>query len=673
MIEEFLNGGGGDQCGAPNPLQSLTRNVEGGRFSSFLQERWVPATDPSFDFQRPLCNDGEIHDALHNFIGSTVNGAPLVLPESAGTLAPEDHASFIARSTMLARQLAPEPQVGAANVASLASTFHVSPVPPPVAALQTTSWPGIDDDWTVGQEHLNMFEEAWGQAQQQQQQQQQQPPMSFHGALPQTLNSVGNDWATEFIGPSTGHAQEPVRPGDLEAAWKQAESVEEDNDKALEAAWGEAAAQGFPVESEGTALNTTPAESAAVQASAKQIAESMGADPLLEGTEFMKFMRQLGSGALKVEGNTVVEGTGNSSAEPIGPLSDAERFGFGEDTHAAADAWTDEFEGFESGAIPDRAFAIGGDYTFTSPAGNPFIGHVRAFAKGQELLAAGQTADAALAFEAAIAQHPENAEAWRLLGIAHADGDNDQQAIAALTAAHSLDPTNLATLLALAVSLCNDLHKERSVDALAEWVRTNPRYSALPVPPIEDIRRQTLANNSDVQQGFEGFDEMLESYSRCMQTLALFNEARATPAGQNDTDVHVALGLLYNLTYDYDQAAEMFRAALAQRPDDSMLWNKLGATLANSNKNEQAIEAYNHALRLRPGYIRAHSNLAISLVSANRPEEAAREFLRALELDPSADHIWENLKIAFSMMHREDLVQKTDFRTPDFFRSDIDF
>ena len=227
MIEEFLNGGGGgsDQCGAPNPLQSLARNVEGGRFSSFLQERWVPTAEPSLDFQRPLCNVGEIHDALRSFIGSTVSGAPLVLPESAGTLAPEDHASFIARSTMLARQLAPEPQVGAANVASLASTFHVSPVAPPQAA----SRPGADDGWSVGQEHLDAFEKAWGQAQK------QQPP-TFHGALPQTLGNVGNDWATEFVGPHTGHAQEPVRPGDLEAAWRQAEGAVENNDKALETA-----------------------------------------------------------------------------------------------------------------------------------------------------------------------------------------------------------------------------------------------------------------------------------------------------------------------------------------------------------------------------------------------------------------------------------------------------
>lgn len=657
MLEEFLNGG--DQCGAPNPLQSLTRNIEGDRFSSFLQERWVPTTtNPDFDFQRPLSNDAEIHEALHTFIGSTVSGAPLMLPESIGTLAPEDRAAFLERSTMLARQIAPDPQLGASNVASLASTFHVNAAQPP----QLMSNPALDEGWDISPEHLESFEKAWGQQQQQ-----------------------SSSWATEFLGPQAQEMmmmmqQQDAQQGDLEAAWKQAieqvggaESVE---DKALEDAWKESSNTSTSATDAGTALDTTPEESAAVMATAKRILETMGSEPLIENTEFMKFIRKLSSGELRVLGNTVVEGSPNASAADItgsGPLSAAERSGFGEDPSVAAESWNDEFERFEDGAIPERAFAIGGEYSFTAPSGNPYIGHVRALAKGQELLAAGRTADATLAFEAEVAQHPENAEAWRMLGMAHADGDNDQQAIAALTAAHTLDPTNLATLLALAVSLCNDLHRERSVNALAEWIRTNPKYATLPVPPLERFMPQGEEAAAAREEGFEGFDEMVEAYSRCTQTLTLFNEALETPEGRADTDVHIALGLLYNLTYEYDMAAEMFRAALAQRPDDSMLWNKLGATLANSNRNEEAIDAYVHALQLRPGYIRAHSNLAISLINADRPMDAAKEFLRALELDPSADHTWENLKIAFSMMHREDLAQKADLRDPDFFRPEIDF
>lgn len=42
-----------------------------------------------------------------------------------------------------------------------------------------------------------------------------------------------------------------------------------------------------------------------------------------------------------------------------------------------------------------------------------------------------------------------------------------------------------------------------------------------------------------------------------------------------DADACVVLGVLYNVSRDYDSAAEAFRRAIEARPNDHSLWNKV--------------------------------------------------------------------------------------------------
>ena len=63
------------------------------------------------------------------------------------------------------------------------------------------------------------------------------------------------------------------------------------------------------------------------------------------------------------------------------------------------------------------------------------------------------------------------------------------------------------------------------------------------------------------------------------------------------------------------------RSALGIRPKDYSLWNKLGATLANSSRSQEAIAAYQKALDLKPNYMRAWTNMGIA--QARRPAGSA--------------------------------------------------
>ena len=106
------------------------------------------------------------------------------------------------------------------------------------------------------------------------------------------------------------------------------------------------------------------------------------------------------------------------------------------------------------------------------------------------------------------------------------------------------------------------------------------------------------------------------------------------------------------------------------------MYNRVGATLANSGKAEDALQFYYGALALNPAYIRARYNLGISCNNLRRYEEAAQHILDALVLqdsdgvrDPSglveqpaitSSALWDSLKTTCMHMQRADLAALCD-------------
>lgn len=109
------------------------------------------------------------------------------------------------------------------------------------------------------------------------------------------------------------------------------------------------------------------------------------------------------------------------------------------------------------------------------------------------------------------------------------------------------------------------------------------------------------------------------------------------------------------------------------RSDDYLLWNKLGATLANSSRSEEALGCYYNALQAKPSFVRARANLGISYMALRQYDKAAQYFLSAISMHPEARHIWTNLQMVFMSMDRNDLVDKTAANDVEVFRGDFDF
>mmetsp|Transcript_4603 Transcript_4603/g.6296 ORF Transcript_4603/g.6296 Transcript_4603/m.6296 type:complete len:630 (-) Transcript_4603:67-1956(-) len=288
------------------------------------------------------------------------------------------------------------------------------------------------------------------------------------------------------------------------------------------------------------------------------------------------------------------------------------------------------------------------------------------FGEGMRHFEAGEIGPAILSFESHLQNvDPDHAEAWRMLGKCHAENDEDRKAIACLERAVERDPYSPESLLALGVSYVNELDHRRALDNLKSWITHNPKFAGMDVSAGEIDGLYGSGEEEETSGVKSEFDEVQRLLLRALD-YDLADEG-------STTDVREALGVVYNVSQDYNAAVESFRAAIASRPDDYQLWNKLGATLANSSQSAEALPAYHEALKLKPRYARAWLNMAISHSNLQNYDEAARCYLQTLSLNPNAGHCWSYLRIALTCSERWDLLPLAAKRDLDAFGEHFDF
>lgn len=340
------------------------------------------------------------------------------------------------------------------------------------------------------------------------------------------------------------------------------------------------------------------------------------------------------------------------------------------------DQW-DGFDTLHADNIRDPHF---GDYLFEDA--NPFSSLSDPFNEGVKIMAEGGNLSlAALAFEAAVQKDPQHIDAWTHLGAAQAQNEKESPAIRALEQALKLDPSNLDALMGLAVSYTNEGYDSTAYRTLERWLST--KYPSIIAP-------SDLTPDSDV-----GFTDRHQLHSRV--TSLFIAAAQLSPAGDHmDPDVQVGLGVLFYGDEEYEKAVDCFSAALGSadpgastsRSQIHLLWNRLGATLANSGRSEDAIAAYEKALTLTPNFVRARYNLGVSCINIGCFDQAAQHLLGALTMHKVVEreglervrevvggagaavdreglerlmgmnqstNLWETLRRVFSQMGRRDL------------------
>lgn len=314
---------------------------------------------------------------------------------------------------------------------------------------------------------------------------------------------------------------------------------------------------------------------------------------------------------------------------------------------------------------------------------NPLQTHPNPLEEGQERLKSHDIVNAVLLFEVAVTKEPENAFAWQLLGTTQVENEQDAQAIRALRRCLELQPENLTALSTLATSYTNESMQRLAFYSLIKWLKYHPDYSHLlkndeqagRLLAASESMNETdtpfyMATLSVVHAG--DFIDLQEVFLKAVR-----ESSSSLNSNKIDPNLQCCLGVLFHLSAEYDKAADCFKTALQIKPNDHLLWNKLGATFANNNRNEEAIDAYYQALKLCPGFVRARYNLGIGCMNLGAYREAVEHFLTALIQQSQAnltddylsetrklkkmnsqqmsETIWSTLRLALSYLNRSDL------------------
>ena len=233
--------------------------------------------------------------------------------------------------------------------------------------------------------------------------------------------------------------------------------------------------------------------------------------------------------------------------------------------------------------------------------------------------------EAVAAYRQLLLAHPGDARTMNSLGATLESLGDWQQARATYAEVLAKDPTSCDARFNFARL---DLQHERAREA-------------------EEQFRSMLTNCPDEAPVHSGLGVALLSESAqgdgSREAEAEFR--RALAIDPRDYTALYNLGTQALATEQPQQAAEMLKLAVEQRPDDAEARQQLAAAYGQVGRLEDALLELRQAVRLVPDQAEAHASLAQALAADGKIAEAIEEAQTALKLQPQDADGWNNLGV----------------------------
>ena len=166
---------------------------------------------------------------------------------------------------------------------------------------------------------------------------------------------------------------------------------------------------------------------------------------------------------------------------------------------------------------------------------------------------------------------------------------------------------------------------------------------------------RAIALDQQFAQAYAGLcDAQLETY-RFARNPESFENAeiackRALKLNDSSSEVHVALGNLYEAGGQYDEAVLEFEAAISLRPGSVDTYLALAETYELQNRPEQAEATFRRAENVDSGYWAVHNKLGNFLEGVSRYDEAIERYRKVIRLTPDSTIGYNNLGVTYLSM-----------------------